>query len=170
MTDYWHKFTQWLDYNRGLALALVVAAALGVWLIGCQSRTPSLGDPGTLVTRQEFQVESLTERARLDKRRAALEAEASALNTDVAAFNARAELGVQDLDRQDEARVQLTQLTGELVTSALAGTLTPASGVATAVSIAGILATLGLLWDNRRKDGVIAAKKAGVAAPSAPST
>ena len=146
-----HAVLKTVDYERGTVLGAMIAAAMLVWLYGCQSRTYSLdadkAAAGQKVTRVELAQEIVLKEKDLAMKKAAYEAEA------VAAVK-MAENAVADLDRQDEMKRQLLATLSAVGTDALNGTLpTNPAGIATTVlGLVGTLVGGGALLDNRRKN------------------
>ena len=73
------KIWNYINENHWLALGIVVAVLMGVWLFGCQSQVRSIRNPSLMVNRVE------------------LEAEIKGIEADIVAK-------VTDLDRQDQVR------------------------------------------------------------------
>lgn len=161
MTDYFHKLTNWIDHNRGQFLGVLVPLLIvGLFLlIGC-SETQSLKDPAVKVDRQIFAIEALEAEQQLKQETIDIEALFEKHNAKITAHNERKEAGVADLDRQDERKLQILEITsGAIGEYATGGTV---SGMALAMSLlnlAGIGWGIGSKYDNLRKDKVIAEQK-----------
>ena len=104
-----HKITNWISHNRYTAIALVAFIGAAGWLIGCESQTAGLIDPGVKVTRAELQREMLVIQGNISARRADLEASVVKLNQEVEQLNQAAALGDEDLTRQDEVRASFVE-------------------------------------------------------------
>ena len=155
MVDILHKILKWVDHNRGLVTALLLAVMLSVWVVGCQPKTTSVLDPHQKVTAAELQREMAIVSRDLSKReamiaqmQAALEAEAQEKSDAIAA-------AIDDLDRQIAMRKQMITAIGAMGQSLAAGTLTPAAGINGVVSLILLLGAGGLGVDNLRKNRVI---------------
>jgi len=151
------KLWKTIEHNRYLVSAIALLVVLTVAttaFLGCASKTPSLVD-GRPVDREIFIRQVNTAEAGLAARRAQIEAQLAAFNADVEAFNKNAASGVEDLDRQDALRAQITNTIGDAVLAAVSGELNPAGAVVGLLSVAGIALGAGAAADNRRKDSVI---------------
>ena len=161
--DILNRALKWIDHNRNVVLALVVVVGLIAGMaamIGCASKTGGVieaapGQPVAQVTRQELLVQATTAEKQLAIDRATLDARVAAYNEEVEALNARVELGLADLDRQDEFRGQVIEVIGLVGTQAAAGTINPAALIPLAVGLLGGGLAIGAGTDNRRKDRII---------------
>jgi len=124
----------WIRHNQGLFAALLLAAGVLVWTYGCESKVGSLVQPDKLVTREELLIE--------------IDQESKRLENELALLQQKAELKLQQLDRQDELKRKLYDLAA---LTAETGQVNPA-GV---VTLIGSILGAGLLVDNRIKDKVI---------------
>ena len=104
------KVKKALAHNSFLAIAVVIAIAMGAWLIGCESTTQSPLRPEVKVTRPE-------------------------LETEIEMFKVKVDQAVQDLDRQDLFKEELFNI-GLAV--AQGGTINPIGAGVTLLSILGI--------------------------------
>ena len=147
-----HKITKWISYNRYTAAALSVFMGMSVWLIGCESKTAGLIDPGVKVTRAQFQREILVVQGTISARRADLKTEIEKLNQETTLLNQSVELADDDLTQQDEARQAFVVFGSGLVQSIITGTVNPMAITTSLVTLAGVLGVGGLALDNRRKD------------------
>ncbi|MBN2138173.1 MAG: hypothetical protein JW720_10215 [Sedimentisphaerales bacterium] len=136
MKDVLEKLWAAIRHNQGLVVALILAAALTVYVVGCESQTKSIIDPAKMINREELKYE--------------LESEVQRLEADIEKVKFMAEQRGKDLDKQDEFKAALVNIG---LTVAEGQTVTPV-GLATT-----LLVSLGLLVDNRRKDGVIGGLK-----------
>lgn len=125
---------KWIRHNQGVTVGLVVSLGLLAWTIGCESKVTSLIEPAKKVSAGELDIELRSETARL-------EAELDQLMK-------RAELRVEELNRQNEIKRKLFEFAA---LTAQAGTVNP-SGV---ITLVGSVLGMGLLVDNRIKDKVI---------------
>ena len=99
-----------LRHNQCLALALVIALCLGVWLTGCESKVQSPFDPERTVTREQ-------------------------LNISVDTYLADIELAYKDLDKQDLFKQELFNIGTVIVKG---GTVDPLGAGVTLLGILGI--------------------------------
>jgi len=139
--DMLHKALKWVDQNRYMAVAVILAVGLAVWLLGCQPMTASVRHPGEQVTAVE------------------LEREAALIESDIQAQLKALEMARADIERQVALRAQAVEILGGLATAATTGTFTPATGINAGLTLLGLIG-LGAVADNRRKDKVIAEKSA----------
>ena len=161
-----HKITKWISYNRYTAVALAVFMGMSVWLIGCESKTAGLIDPGVKVTRAQFQREILVVQGTISARRADLETEIKKLNQETTLLNQSVELADDDLTQQDEARQAFVVFGSGLVQSIITtGTVNPMAITTSLVTLAGVLGVGGLALDNRRKDKKIKSSGSHVGGP-----
>jgi len=137
-----HKALKWIDHNRYLSTALVVALLIAVAFAGCQPTTQSVLNPGEKVTAVELQ------------------REAAVIKADYKAKLKSLEVAKADLEQQYELRQQIVGVVGALGQTAAGGGLTPTAGIAGAVQLLTLAAAGGALVDNRRKDKIIKAKSA----------
>ena len=160
--DILSKTLKWFDHNRYTAILLLcfVAVVGGVFgTVGCQSSTLSFsGDEK--VTRHEFTIEANQANADFDKHAVELQAAIEKHNADVNAFNARVNLGLDDLQQQDEIRQQVLTSLSVVATDVAAGAFNPASLILPGVGALGLALGIGASADNRRKDKVITQIKA----------
>jgi len=81
-------------------------------------------------------------------------------NAKIAAHNERKEAGIADLDRQDERKLQILEITsGAIGEYATGGTVSGMSLAMSLLNLAGIGWGLGNKYDNLRKDKVISEQK-----------
>jgi hypothetical protein len=166
-TDLLHKLTNWIDHNRYTVLSLILFALMfgGVMaMTGCESTTAGLvsandNSPPAKVTRSEFQRQALITEKDFSIRRLELDQQTAAFNEEVKAFNEQVQLGLDDLQRQDEFKQQLLETAGVVITGATEGTLNPASLIPIGIGLLGGALGLGTSADNRRKDKLITTLK-----------
>ena len=127
-SEIWSKAGKAIRHNQGLTIALLLAGGLALYVVGCESTTQSIKYPELKVTRAEFQLE---------------------VESEVKRLRVLADKGNMDLDRQDRFKAALVQLG----MSVAKGEAVNPVGMTTA-----ILVSLGLLVDNRKKDGLIKGK------------
>lgn len=120
----------WLKHNYNLVGSIVICFVVGFYLYGCDSKTRSVLYPAVMVTRAELRLEA-------DELLAGYELKVK-----------RIDIGIIDLDRQDEIKQRLITFG---LSVAETGTFNPI-GLAT---LLGSVLGAGLLVDNRRKDTVI---------------
>lgn len=113
------KIKPFLNGNLSQTIAIVACTVLLLWVYSCQPQTTSLLSPSQRVTRAELALELET-------------------------FIAKAEIGFQDLQKQEELRQKLFE---HAALWAQSGTVNPLGVV---LSLAGILG-LGATTDNVRK-------------------
>ena len=135
--DALHTAFNWLDHNRYMAVAVVLAVSLAIWLVGCQPMTQSVLHSDQTVTANE------------------LEREAAIIDGEIQVKLKALELARADIERQVALRAQAVEILGGLATAASTGTFTPAAGINGAITFLGLIG-LGAVADNRRKDKVIA--------------
>lgn len=167
--DVWNRITKWLDHNRGVLLALVLAGIACAWLLGCQPTTQSLTDPAAEVTPRQLEREIIQLQQGFDQRAAMLEQQLAAYNADVAAANEQIANARSDLAEQLETRQQIVATLGGLATAAAEGSVNPAAAVGAVVSIVSLLGLAGTQYDRVRKDRVIARLKHRPPGPDPPS-
>jgi hypothetical protein len=170
-TDILHKVFNWMDHNRYTVASIVifiVMMGMVVSLSGCESLTPGLavGADGTAVKvdRPEFERQALVGEKDFALRRIELDSSVAQFNEEVQAFNERVQLGLEDLEKQDQFRQQILDTIGMVATSATEGTLNPAALVPIGIGLLGGALGLGTSADNRRKDKVITSLKINPAA------
>ena len=163
MKDLLSKGLKFADHYRYTLLSiLLVGVLLGV-AVGCESTTASIKDPSKSVSSQGLQLEALQIRGVLTSDRANIDALIAEYNAEVEMFNAQVELAQADLERKEAVKAELFSLGGVVLTSALEGSVNPASLVGTGLTALALLGGIGASVDNRRKDAKIAQlKKVGV--------
>lgn len=134
----WEKLKKMVRHNEGMTVCVILACAVCVWCYGCESKAFSLIEPGLQVTRLELTGE--------------LEAETARLSAELTTLQAKARLRGEQLDKQDELKAAILEI-GLVV--AKGGTINPVGAVVSLVGLLGI----GAVVDNRKKDGIIKAKK-----------
>jgi len=125
---------KWISKNQGVFVALIISAALTVWIFGCESKVTSLTSSTKKVTGAELDLE--------------VEAEAVRLQAELDQLMKRAELKHMDLRRQDVLKQKILDFA--LLTSQ-AGTLNASGMVGLLAGVLGV----GAVVDNRIKDKVI---------------
>ena len=150
--DALHKMLKWIDHNRGVVAGLVLTALVAGWLVGCEPTTQSIKDADRQVTAAEFEREVLDEKAALEARTVLLEQDAELLAQ-------RAEVGAADLERQYELRRQILTAVGALGSDLAEGDFSAPGLINGIVSILLLGLAGGAVYDNRRKDRVIATAK-----------
>jgi hypothetical protein len=136
MNDGWHKFTNWMDHNRGILVSIIITASTAAWLTACESVTASPTGSGV-------QVDWIQ------------------LGAEVDTFAARVTAAEADLRAQDALKSKFVEISSGLATSILQGTFNPTQLITSLVTIAGVTGSAGLAFDNRRKNKVIKALKTG---------
>jgi len=104
------KIKEVLRHNQFVALGLVIVVCLGIWLIGCDSKTTSPFNPDKQVTRPQ-------------------------LNNDVETIMKDLELAYADLDRQDLFKQKVFEIG---LAAAQGGTINPVGAGVTLLGILGI--------------------------------
>jgi hypothetical protein len=160
MIDPVHAALKWISHNRYLFYGLVIAGSTSAYLFACESRTTSLTDPARQVTRSGFQAEAAKVESDLVSAKAKLDSDIAAFNARVDATNATIEAGATDLNRQDEIRAQIVNTITGLVPNLIGGSFNPAQLLGTATGLLGLFAGGGAVLDNKRKDRLLALKKA----------
>jgi len=162
MMDVLHKVLKFVDHNRWLVVCLVIAAVAVGGLIGCQSMTASLVEPGRKVTRAELAQEVATIRSTVEQKRIAAVAAVEVVNAEVAGVNEQITNAAADLDLQDAMKCEVLDVIADVATTVTAGLVPGAAQyIPTAVGIIGLLLGFGAMADNRRKDKIIAASSGG---------
>jgi len=155
MKDGLHSTLTFVDHNRYVVIGILLAMLLAAAVPGCQVTTASTLLAGEKVTGDELAREVAVAESDFAKRRAGLDAEATALNADIEAHNTTVEAAEADLQRKAEFRASIIETVGSLGVAAAEGTVNPAAGVGAIVQLLTLGAAGGLLADNRRKDKVI---------------
>lgn len=106
----WEKVKELFRHNQFLALGLVIVLCLGLWLIGCDSKTVSPFNPAKKVTRVQ-------------------------LNNDVESIARDIELAYADLDKRDLFKEKVFEIG---LAAAQGGTINPVGAGVTLLSILGI--------------------------------
>jgi len=107
------------NHERYQTISIIIAAAMLLWFYGCESTCQSLLDPGAKVNRVGLQME-------LD------------------IIVARAEAGIQDIEKQDRLKDMVLQ---QAITAGQAGTVNPLALITSIGAVLGI----GAGADNVRK-------------------
>lgn len=158
MSDMWHKFTKWADYNRYTFILLFVAIVFSVgmlWTVGCQSKTTGLIDE-TQVTLPELNRQAVKVQQTLDAEKASIEMQIAQYNAKAAAYAASYEAAADDIKRQDEIKQQLFTGVLGIVQSVAGGTATVGDTIPIAGGLLGLAFGIGATVDNKRKDAIIA--------------
>ncbi len=161
--DVLHSIMKFVHYNRGVVVSILIALAVGVWMVGCQPTTPSLFSPGQKVTATELQREVSELQANLVKRQAVLQQMAAELVADNDAARVNVENAIADLERQVEMRKQIIAALGAVGEALAAGTFNPAAGINALVTLLVSCGAVGLGVDNLRKIATIKSLKNGTA-------
>lgn len=135
-----------IRHNQATIIAIVLCAALGIWIYGCQSTAPSpLTGQNVNAGQIEVDVQTyLAEREAQDK-----------------AFAAKAQYAYDEIERQDAVKQALLDMATQYAGSTPIGAfLTPALA---------ILAT-GMFVSNRKKDSIIVTKNNALEAVSKTSS
>lgn len=154
--DLWHKLLKWCDHDRGILVAMILSAAIIVCGLSCAPRTPSLIDPAVMVTAPELEREIVVVKAGLEDRRLDAESAMARVEREAAMADAKVGLAVDDLVRQQERNEQIVNTIAGIGGAVAQGTVNPAAIIGGAVQIATLLGVAGAVYDNRRKDKVIA--------------
>ena len=134
-----NSLLKFLKQHRHSILALLVVAVILIWGLGCQSKTISITDPNTPLTRKQLQRETLKTQLSLCQRKAKLDMGLAKYNTDAELFNKRLELAKADLDYKDQPKTELFKLAGSLLTQWAAGGVPIAGLIGTLVTALGII-------------------------------
>jgi hypothetical protein len=160
MNDQLHKLLKAIDYNRFKVLGVLLAVVLVTVVASCQSKTISIKDGMSKVTRQQLKFEIIDAEAGMAEQLAWMEASQLSYNLTFERHNAKIEAGLLDLDKQDKFRADLLQLGGGLAMTAMSGNpISAAAVVSSLLALSGIGVAVGSVADGRRKDNVIAAAK-----------
>ena len=159
MQDFLHKMLKFVDYERYKVLAIVVLMAFMVWGSSCESETVSLLDPAVEVSRTAFQIEAVTAAGSLESDKAAAMLAVEEVNARILTLNKLVEQGLADLQKQDEIKAQLFEITGSVVTQWATGGVPVEALVGTALTGGGLLLGIGAIGDKRRADALLAKPK-----------
>jgi len=156
--DVLHWVFKVIEHNRGKAIAVLLIIAMFCY-VGCEPTTIS-PISGENVTAERLETEVRAANVGYTQRAAQLDAEQAALIAEMEATEEGAELARDILIQKYERRAALLTGLGEFAIGLATGQVTP-------VNAAGSIITLGLaalaggsIYDGRRKDKVLAAKKA----------
>jgi len=138
-----------IDHQRGLIAALVVVAAMAMWLTACESRTVI---DGARVTAAQLDAHAVAFQSSIDSRTAALQA-------DIDSYNAALSAAAADLDRKDSIKRQVVDIAGGLATTAATGGLSIPGLVASIVGAGGLLSAAGMTVDRVRSSKQIRSLK-----------
>lgn len=158
MTDWLHKLFKAIDYNRFLAAGVVASLALVVFLAaGCESLTPSLVTPTTKVSRVVYLQEAVQLKSGLETEKAEVQVAVGIVNGKIQALNEMVDIGLADLQRQDEVKAKLLEFAGittdQLLPASAKGFLAPLLG------LFGIVYGASKAADKRRTDKVLDDRK-----------
>tara|TARA_Y100000593_G_C4047490_1_gene208108 strand:- start:27 stop:473 length:447 start_codon:yes stop_codon:yes gene_type:complete len=145
--DIWNRLSKWIDHNRYLVIALIIALAVNSYLFAMGSKTSSLINEGQRVNRIQLEGE--------------IGVKTAELNAAITAFNAKVEAAVADLDEQDRIKAEIVEIVGGLATGVAGGGVGAPQIIATVLGIGGVLGFGGTMVDNRRKDKKIVELKNG---------
>ncbi len=145
------KLIEWAKANKGSAVTLLVVAVMFACVGGCESRTLAV-DGETEMTRSEFTAAGRNTLAALETEGVDLQAERTKHNARIAAFNEAFEAGVEDLNEQDDLKIELLTVGTGLISGA-ADTIAPGAGtiVTSALGVGG-WALIGRSAWRRRKE------------------
>lgn len=159
--DLWHKVLKWLDYNRGVAVGLVITIVAAVWIVGCQPKTTSLLASDRVVTAKELGREVVIVQQQLDTEGVYLGAKIDEHNAKVEAANKSIELAEADLAEQIEMRKQIIEVVGGLGTVIASGGLTAPAAIGSIMQLALLGLAGGASVDIVRKNRIINKLKNG---------
>lgn len=137
MKEFWEKLGAAIRHNKGQVIALILSAAMLVWIFGCVSEVQSIIEPDKKVTREALQVE--------------VDTEINRLNAEIAKVEILAKQRSDKLDQLDAMKAEVARL-GMVVLEG--GTVNPIGIATTLISLIGI----GAIADNQKKDGIIVGK------------
>ena len=170
MKDYLHSFLKWISYNRYLVIGIVICIALTVGIASCASTTGSIVNPGTQVDRDTFVIEAMQAERGLESMRESIDGAIADYNASVEQFNARIDIGVTDLDQQDEIKAQAFSHIEGIITGMVNGTFNPASLLIPGLGLGSLFLGAGAWSDKKRTDKVLKANKYGVTEITKPTT
>ncbi len=145
------KIIEWIKANKGSAITLLVVAVMFAGVGGCESKTLAV-DGGKEMTRSEFIKAGRNTLAALEAESVDLQAATQKHNARIAAFNEAFEAGVEDLNEQDDLKIELLTVGTGLISTA-ADTVAPGAGtiVTSALGVGG-WALIGRSAWRRRKE------------------
>ena len=155
MNDYLNKLLKLIDHNRGVVAGVLIAIVAMAWLTACTPTTTSLISQIDKVDAAVLEMEADDIEADFAAREADIEAQIATFNADAERFGAAYQRRADDLQRQVEMRRTVIDTVGGLATQAVNGAINPASLIATAIGLLGVLGGMGVTVDNVRKDRVI---------------
>ena len=148
--DILHKALKFADHNRYVVAGFVLALALMICFVSCTPTTNSVLLPGEKVTVRELEREAVT------------------IKSDYAEKVKLLKVAQEDIEEQIAFRTQIIGIVGSLGDAAVAGTISPTTGLAAAMQLLTLTVAGGALLDNRRKDKKIAAAKPSTPPPVPP--
>lgn len=169
MRDAFHILLNWVDHNRYLAFASVLAGAVLLFTTACEPRAQS---PFTdeAVTQSQLVAQSQAYQAQLDARVKSAELTyqdtLAHLQADATAHQVAAAAALQEIAQKKQA-IHLALESLATIASTAAGPQY-ASMIGSAVGIAGVLLGLGAAADSQRKDNVILQIKASQSPTTTP--
>jgi hypothetical protein len=114
-------------------------AVILIWGMGCQSKTISITDPNTPMTRSQLCQEVFKIQTSLAQRKAKLDMGLAKYNSDAKLFNKKLELAKADLDYKDQPRAELFKIACSLLTQWAAGGVPVTGLIGTLVTALGII-------------------------------
>ena len=159
--DIIHPTLKWIDHNRGLVIAPILATLLSCWLITCEPTTPGLVN-GTPVTATQLEAQATTAEQQIKTEIAQYQANGDILQAKIDAINAKLEASRTDIIAHVEFRRNFVGIAAGVVTNLLTGN--PISATSTISSVLSLLMAggiAGLSYDNIRKGRIITGLKNG---------
>ncbi len=151
-----------LDHNRGAYIGPLIAVLLIIFVtVGCVSNTPSLMDPGHMVSREGFDREVIFVEGEMAAERSQLEANMATYNLRLETLHRQIETGYTTLEEKDLRAAKFIEVSGALATTIATGGITASGVIASLLTLGSVGYGVGKGYDNRRKDVVITELKAG---------
>lgn len=137
MKEIWEKIGTAIRHNTGLTVGIILCFMVLLYAYGCESQVSSIRNPVIKINRAELKLE--------------VESEVAKIEQALSELQAMAEVKGRQLDKQDEMKAALFQIS---LVVAEGGTVNPIGIATTLIAILGI----GAVADNRKKDGLIVGK------------
>ncbi len=143
------KIIDWIKDNKDSAITLLIVAVLFAGIGGCES---TVSVDGEKLTRSEFTAAGRSTLSALEAEGIDLQAATQKHNAEISAFNEAFEAGVEDLNEQDDLKLELLSV-GTTLISGAANTVAPGSGmiISSALGVGGWLIVGQGAWRRRKE-------------------